>query len=181
MNNNYILDKAYEAIAQINNKILEIWLNTIIFSWRWWIGVALTIVPWTLWIIFHNKSRTCRLLLIGLIAACTTNFLDMVGLSFGLWHYDWKMLPLFASYIPWDFALFPVSVMFLLQFKPKLNPWIKAFCFAFACAFVFEPLFSWLKMYHATHWNYFYSFFIYLFLYYIYHLIYKAKFLSDST
>jgi hypothetical protein len=179
MNNHYVLDKTYEEIAKISHSTLQIWLNTILFSWRWWIGIALTLIPWILWIIFHDKRKTGRLLLVGLIAASTTSFLDAVGLSFGLWHYDWKVLPLIDSYVPWDYSLFPVSVMSLLQFKPKLNPWIKAVVFSFACSFVFEPLFVLLWMYHLIHWSYFYSFIIYIVLYYVYHLIYKAKFLSS--
>lgn len=179
MNNNFVLDKVYTEIAATNHKLLEIWLNTIVFSWRWWIGFALTVVPWTLWILYHDKRKTGRYLLIGLLSACTTNFLDMVGLSFGLWHYDWKMIPLVASYIPWDFSLFPVSVMFLMQLKPSANPWIKAVVFSFACAFIFEPAFLWLKMYHIIHWSYLYSFFIYIFFYYLLNMIFKSKILSD--
>jgi hypothetical protein len=58
--------------------------------------------------------------------------------------------------MPWDFTLFPISVMILLQFKPKINAYIKAIVFAFLSAFVFEPLFSSIGMYHMTHWKYWY-------------------------
>lgn len=179
MNNNILLDEVYESVANVSHTLFDIWLNAILFSWRWWFGLALTVAPWIIWILFHDKQKSGRLLLVGIFSACTTNFLDVIGLSFGLWHYDWKLLPLIVSYIPWDYALFPVFVMFLLEIKPKVNSWIKAVVFSFTCAFVFEPIFIFLGMYHEISWKNYYSFIIYILLYYIYHLLYKAKFISD--
>lgn len=180
MNNNYLLDNIYQQMTSLSRELMKIWLGSILFSWRWWFGIILTLVPWILWIKFHDKTKTSRLTFVGLFAACTTNFLDIIGLSFGLWHYDWKVFPFIASYIPWDYALFPVSVMFLVQIKPKMNSWLKGIIFSFFCAYIFEPLFVWLKMYHVLKWHNYYSFFIYIILFYIYNRIYKAKFLSNS-
>jgi hypothetical protein len=172
---NNLLDEIYRDLAQDNLKVYYIWLTNIVFSWRWWLAVALSIVPWILWIKIKSKNNTGRLLFVGLIAALTSNVLDAIGASYNLWHYDWKVIPFTPIYFPWDFTLFPVSIMLLLQFKPDMNKYIKTVVFSFMCSFVFEPFFSWIRMYHMINWEYWYSFIIYTPLYLFYDYLYKCK------
>jgi hypothetical protein len=51
----------------------------------------------------------------------------------------------------------PVSVMILLQFFPKINPWLKAIFFAFLTSYIGEPFFNWLGIYEPHAWRYSYS------------------------
>ncbi len=69
----------------------------------------------------------------------------------------------------------PVTVMFLLQIKPNINPLIKAAIFGIISAFVAEPFFTWVGMYHAEHWKVIYSFPIYVVIYLIAHFISARK------
>jgi hypothetical protein len=41
--------------------------------------------------------------------------------------------------------IMPVTILFLLQIKPKINPWLKALIFAGLSSFLAEPLFNWLQ------------------------------------
>ena len=175
MNDNKMLDEVYNMITIANYKLLHIWVTQIVFSWRWWFKLVFTVLPWIVWVKIRDKKDTVRLLFIGILVALVTCFLDNIGIDYGLWHYDWKLLPLAASYFPWDFSLFPVMVMLILQFKPKVNSIFKAVGFAFLCAFVYEPIFNWLGMYDLKHWKFWYSFIIYLPLYLIFNYIYKSR------
>ena len=172
---NKLLDEVYDKVAQGNLKAYDIWIADIVFSWRWWLAVALSIVPWIFWIKIRNTHNTARLLFVGLVVAMVSNVLDVIGATYNIWHYDWNVMPLVPVYFPWDFTLFPVSVMTLLQFKPTINKYIKAVVFSFLCAFVFEPLFSWINMYHKIAWEYCYSFIIYIPLYLFYDYLYNSK------
>jgi hypothetical protein len=176
MSNNGNLDDIHAKFIDINKELYGIWLNEILFSWRWWLNIALTIIPWLIWIKYRDRKNTIRLLFVGLTVAGVTEVLDVLGMSYGFWHYDWTVLPLFPIYIPWNFTLFPVTIMFLLQIKPKANVYIKALLFAAFSGYAMEPLFEKLGMYHNIKWSSFKSFIIYVFLYLFFNWIYnKAK------
>lgn len=180
MMKNQLLDEIYKEVQQGNLKVYDIWINNIVFTWRWWLGVALSIVPFILWIKIRDRNNTARLLFVGLVVAIISNTLDTLGSAYNLWHYDWKVLPFTAIYFPWNFTLFPVTVMIMLQFLPKFNKYIKAVGLSFMCSFVFEPFFSWINMYHIIHWEYWYSFIIYIPLYLYYDYLYSSKMWKDQ-
>lgn len=172
---NKLLDEVYNLVAQGNFKFYRIWADNIVFSWRWWLSVVLSIVPWIFWIKIRSKNNTARLLFVGLVVCMTTALLDNLGAYCNLWHYDWNIPPVILTYFPWDFTLFPVSVMLLLQFKTNVNQYIKALAFSFMCSFIFEPFFLGIGMYHMVNWEYWYSFVIYTPLYLFYDYLYNCK------
>ena len=175
MKANNLLDEVYKILAQDNSKLTDIWLTQIIFSWRWWLLVALSIIPWIIWIKIRNKNDTVRLLFVGLVIGLVSNELDTTGITLNLWHYDWKIFPTIPMYLPWDYTLLPVSIMLLLQFKPKINKYIKAITFSFMCAYIFEPLSIIIGLYHVIKWKSLYSFIIYIILYLCYDYLYNSK------
>jgi len=175
----HILGEVYKVVANNNRNLHNLWINHIVFTWRWWLGVFLTFIPWFIWIKVRNKKETIRLLFTGLVVAITTNVLDLAGICYGLWYYDYKVTPMTVIYVPWDFALFPVAIMLLIQFKPKVSPLIKAIGFGLICGFVFEPLFAWMDVYVYTNWKHWYSFVIYTLLYLIFYKIYDSKLLRQ--
>ena len=170
-----VLNEVFKKVATVNKELLQIWLSTIVFSWRWWLSFVLTFLPWIIWVKIRDKKDTARLLFVGLAVVIATDSLDIIGLSFNLWHYDWTLTPFIPEFIPWDYTLFPVAVMIMLQFNPKVNVLIKAIAFAFVSAYIFEPLFSWLGLYNPVHWKYTYSFIIYIPLFLIFNCIYKCR------
>lgn len=175
----YFLKHIYEMVAENNKDIFDIWKTQIVFTWRWWLGALLTIVPWVVWMKIKDNKQLVHLLFVGLIVALITDLLDILGLCFGFWYYEWKVLPITPIYVPWDFTLFPVGTMLFMQFKPKSNKFIKAVIFSFFSSFVFEPIFSWLGIYVMTNWKYWYSFIIYIFLYLLFDKIYNSKLLNS--
>lgn len=151
-------DKIYDLIEKAHDKKFHFWLENVIFTWQWWLGLALLIVPWILWFFFRRKTSTYRLFTAGLFVIFISSSLDFIGVALGLWHYNYDVLPFLPSFTPWDITILPVITMFLIQLKPNLNPFLKAFIFAGGSAFIGEPIFSWLKLYSPEQWKYIYSF-----------------------
>jgi len=175
MKSNNLLDEVYKILALDNSKLTDIWLTHIVFSWRWWLLVGLSIIPWIIWFKIRNKNDTVRLLFVALVIGMVSNELDSTGIALNLWHYDWKIFPTMPMYLPWDLTLLPVSIMLLLQFKPKISKYIKAITYSFICAFIFEPLAESIGLYHIINWHYWYSFIIYIVLYLCFNHLYESK------
>ena len=167
MNDEYIkvMENAYCLISQANKEMISVWFKYTLFTWQWWVGVALTIIPWVLWIIFRKKESTNRLLLAGFFVILISSWLDFIGLLFGIWSYYYRVIPFSPAFIPWDFTLLPVTIMFFLQIKPNIHPIYKAIVFAGMSAFVAEPIFVMLGIYNPKHWKYIYSFPIFFLIY----------------
>lgn len=152
-----IIDTNANAIEKLIDEKINIWLKYVLFSPLWWLGVALTIIPWVLWYIYRKKQSTDRLMYVGFFVITIALMLDILGDQLGLWHYRFNVIPMLPTYFPWDVSLMPVSIMALIQVKPKANPWIKALLFALVTSYLAEPFFDWLKLYEPSHWRYSYS------------------------
>ncbi|WP_375709399.1 CBO0543 family protein [Niallia sp. NCCP-28] len=100
------------------------WKEHSLFSWRWWIGVCLIVIPLRLWIKYRNRESADRFRFAGLFVALASASLDYVGTFFGKWKYDYEDYPAVSNYIPFSFFALPITVMFLLQIKPKMHPFI---------------------------------------------------------
>ncbi|MGN7942171.1 CBO0543 family protein [Virgibacillus sp. 6R] len=164
-----LIDQKYKTLDDTHTKLSQIWADHIVFSFGWFTSLFLTVVPWIVWFIFRNKDSQTRLLLGGLWAMLVSSWLDYIGVTLGLWKYYNKLVPIMPDYFPWDFSLMPVTIMFFLQFKPKVRPIIKGLIFAAMTAFLAEPLFFWLGYYEYRGWNSIWSFPFFLVIYLISH------------
>ena len=129
------------------------WTEHTLFHWDFWLSWFFAILPWILWYRYHKKENRGRQLLGGFLALIISSWLDFIGVSTGLWYYTGLTIPTIPSYVPWDFCIIPVFVMFLLEFKPEASVYWKAAIFAGVSSFVGEPLFLWLGFYIALYWN----------------------------
>lgn len=172
---NDVLKKMTELhgeIDKMNDFYVTLWKEDMFLTWRWWLNVGILILPWVFWFIFRKKESTNRLLLAGLFVFLITSVFDSIGVAFGQWVYLYTPLPyLHTFFLPWDFSSFPVMIMFLLQFKPEMNPYLKALFFAVISAFVFEPIFVYLKVYALLKWKYYYGLPIYFLIYLLAHRV----------
>ncbi|PLT29995.1 CBO0543 family protein [Peribacillus deserti] len=175
-----LIDENYDQIHKLIQEKIEIWFDYVVFSSLWWLGVALSVIPWILWFIFRNKNSTDRILYSGFFVIIISIALDIVGDQFSLWHYRFNVIPIVPTYFPWDITLMPVTVMFILQIKPDTNPFIKAIVFAVFSAYIAEPFFHWLGIYVTLSWKYTYSvpiqFVIYLVAHYLSRRSHFSKF-----
>ncbi|WP_449622413.1 CBO0543 family protein [Robertmurraya sp. Marseille-Q9965] len=165
----------YDRVHKANDKYLDFWTENTFLHWDFWLSLAFTLIPWILFIIFRKRESTNRLLFVGFFAIIFSSWLDFIGVVCGLWFYTGKVVPTIPSYMPWDFCILPVFVMFIIQYKPKMKPYWKGLFFAGVGSFIGEPLFKWLGFYVAVHWNKFCSFPIYFLLYMVCHWLSKVN------
>ena len=168
-------NKFFERIHQVEVDYESYWKVHTLWHWEFWVSVALSIIPWIVWIILRKRGSGARLLLAGSFGLIVATWLDFLGLVFGLWHYSGRVLPTIPTFFPWDFTLIPVSLMLWLQFRPTLNPFLKAVIYSALTSFVGEPFFEWLGLYTIVKWSVVYSFPIYIFIYLIAYRISNAK------
>ncbi|WP_408010078.1 CBO0543 family protein [Pseudalkalibacillus sp. A8] len=152
-----IIDENVDQIEGLIQKKVDIWATFVLFSPLWWFGVSLSIIHWILWLLFRKKDSTDRLLYVAFFVIVISLVLDVLGDQLGFWHYRYNVIPVLPTYLPWDLTLMPVTIMFLLQIKPKLNPLIKAVLFAVVTSYVVEPIITWMNIYQPINWRYTYS------------------------
>ncbi|WP_108669944.1 CBO0543 family protein [Peribacillus acanthi] len=167
--------KFYEEITKVHIDYYHYWKEATFLHWDFLLSLAFTIIPPIIWWKVHKKESRMRLLVAGLFITVITSWLDFLGTIYGLWYYTGKVLPTLPSYIPWDFCIFPVLVMLIIQYKPHVAAWKKALFFASFSSFIGEPLFWWLGFYVLNKWSMLYSFPIYFVLFLIAHRLSQSK------
>lgn len=161
-------DRAIQRIIEENDLISDIVINAFMFTWKWWFGIGLFILPWILWLLFRKKESTGRLLIGGFVTIILSLVIDLIAITTGLWSYPVKFLPISPIlFLPYHFSLVPVAIMFGLQIFPKANPLIKGVIYASIAAFVGMNFFDWIDFYNPKGWSKFYDFLIFLCLYMI--------------
>jgi hypothetical protein len=174
-----IFDMNESQIEELIRQKVNIWSQHVVFSGLWWMGVALTIIPWILWYIYRRKQSVDRMMYAGVSVMVVSIVLDLLGDQLGLWNYRFNVIPVLPTYVPWDLTLMPVSVMVLLQIKPKANPWVKAILFALVTSYLAEPFFTWLKVYNPVRWPFSYSVPIQVAIYMVAHYVSRRNKLSE--
>lgn len=169
------IDQITADFTSVHDRIWQIWLTKVVFSWHWWLDIALLALPWGLWLLVHRRDIRHRLLYAGLTTALLATYLDTIGLTQGLWTYYTWVVPLMPEYLPWDLAVMPVTAMLFYQYKQNWNPWIKAAIFGVFGAFVSEPLFEWIGIYKRLAWNYLYSLPIFIAVYMVGYLVFARS------
>lgn len=174
------MQEIYKQVHQTYEMKKEVWLDEVFLTWHWWLGVALTVLPWVVWIMIRKKEHTHHFLYAALFVMSIASWLDSFGVQLGLWHYNYEVSPFSPNYKPWDITLIPVMTMLTIQWFPKVNAWIKGAIYAALISFVFEPLFVWIGFVRYPKWEYFYSYPVYFLMYvissYLYHAIaFKSK------
>ncbi|WP_366164022.1 CBO0543 family protein [Bacillus infantis] len=127
-------------------------------------------IPLFLWFKYRNKQSKDRLQYAGIFVALVSATLDYIGTFLGLWKYNYEFLPMVSNYLPISFSSLPISVMFLLQIKPKMNPFIKALIYG-VLSLMALPIIQWIGIYDPIKWKYLYSFLIQVFVYLMAHYL----------
>ncbi|MTW85642.1 hypothetical protein F3157_08200 [Virgibacillus dakarensis] len=161
-------DRATEKIIEVNNLMTEAVVNSFMFTWQWWFGIGLFIIPWIVWFLFRDKQSTGRLLIGGFVTIILSLIIDLIALSYGLWSYPMKFSPIAPLlFLPYHFSLAPVTIMFAIQIKPKANALLKGLIFAAIGAFIGMNFFAMIDFYNPKGWSTIYDLFIYLFLFFV--------------
>lgn len=160
-------EKAYTQLTDTSSLFAKVVREDFLFTWQWWLGIALFVIPWIIWFILRNKESTGRLLLGGLLTIILSLTIDLAALSAGLWSYPMVIIPLAPFlFLPYHFSLAPVGIMFALQIKPNMNSFLKGLIFSAIAAFIGMNFFKVIDFYNPKNWSSLYDFCIFLFLYY---------------
>lgn len=157
------VERGYQKFVESNSLMTDAVMNAFLFTWQWWLGIGLFFVPWILWFLFRKKESSGRLLIGAFSAVILGLIIDLIALSVGRWSYPMKVSPISPMlFLPYHFSLLPVSIMFVLQYKPRTNPLIKGVIYSAFSAFLFMRLFVMIGFYNPKGWPSIYDFFIYL-------------------
>ncbi|WP_144854837.1 CBO0543 family protein [Paenibacillus cremeus] len=116
MENSYpSYDDLQQAREQLRQLSYQHWIHHDLLTWRWWLLLTLTIVPWIIWWRVANKSRRQETLLYGALIAIFAISLDDVGTHLLWWGYPDKLFQSIPPLIPADLTLVPVFMMLVYQ------------------------------------------------------------------
>ncbi|TMU87077.1 hypothetical protein FGG79_02760 [Bacillus sp. BHET2] len=150
---------------------LDLWREDVLFTWHWWLGVLLTVIPWIIWTKYRPKESTHRLLYVSFFVIFISIWLDSIGVQLGLWHYNYEVLPFSPSYKPWDITLIPILTIVFIQIRPAASFLKKGILFGLSISFIAEPVSVWSGLVVYTGWKYIYSFPIYTAIYFVSHYL----------
>jgi len=157
-----------QLYIEANNIMSDAVVHHFLFTWQWWFGIGLFIVPWIIWLLLRKKESSGRLLLGGLITIILALLIDLIAISLGLWRYPMKFSPVAPLLLlPYHISIVPVAIMFTIQIKPKANSFLKGAIFAALAAFGGMKFFVLIHFYDPKNWLSIYDFCIYLFLFYV--------------
>lgn len=160
---------SFEQVLDAQNKTIQLenlhWLKYELFTFQFWLLVAMLILPWFIWWKLVDKKRFLEITIYGLIVVTFATFLDEVGCQLNLWEYRYDLEPLFPRLIPMNFTMLPVGYMLIYQYFRKWKTFIAANIAAAALfSFVGEPVFVLLDIYELLKWKHVFSFPIYIIL-----------------
>lgn len=157
----------YEKLYDTHVEFYHLWVEQVLFTWRWWMAVALIVLPWLIWFFVRKKECTDRLLYAGFFVMIFSSALDMVGIALNLWYYPVNVFPIMPEFIPFDICALPVATMLCIQYFPNISPFIKAVIYASTGSFIFQPINKLTGLYRGEHWKDYYSAPIFIFIYLI--------------
>lgn len=161
------MDRIMEESIELFQQLINLWSTEMVFTWRWWFGVTVSILTWLIWFKFHKRESRYRLLTAGFFVMLISVCLDAIGIQIGLWSYRYEVIPYIPAYLPYDLALMPVVVMGLIQFKPNFSPLIKAIIYGILTSYIGETLVVFIDIYNPRNWKHIYSLPIYIVIYLI--------------
>jgi len=157
-----------EIIAAAEHQLtylrIEEWLHHDLFTWQWWLLLAVLIIPWFLWWRKVDKTRLLAIILLGMLVFIISSYLDAVLSELGLWQYHYWTVPLWPRLIAADWTVLPITYMFIYQ---KYGSTWKGFITAMTVtsalySFGGESFLMWIGVYELHGWHHYYSFPIYL-------------------
>lgn len=138
---------------QLNQASFSHWIHDDLFAFTWWFLLISAILPYLLWWKISDKTRFIELTAFGLFSAVLASFLDLLGVTMGLWGYPDKLISSLPPLLPADLSVIPVFSMIIYQFsKTWFSYVLKYVLFAAILSFVIEPIFVKFEMYAHYKW-----------------------------
>ncbi|MUK86882.1 hypothetical protein GMD78_00505 [Ornithinibacillus sp. L9] len=167
---------SFEEILDMQHKLSDwrkrYWIEHDLFTWQWWLLLAMFIVPWIIWFKVIPIEKKAECLSFGLLLAALASQLDEIGLNLGAWAYPYQLTQLNRGLNPYNFSFIPVAYMIVYYYFPKWKHFILGNVgVAVLASFVTEPILIKMGIYKTLYWKPIYSFPIYILLPIIFRLI----------
>ncbi|WP_248924630.1 CBO0543 family protein [Paenibacillus hamazuiensis] len=156
-------DDVMKAREQLTELSYQHWLHDDFLSWKWWLQLALSVIPWFIWWKISDKKRIHEILLYGLLTGIMAITLDNIGTDLIWWSYPDKLFQMIPPMFPADYTLVPCSLMVVYQLTATWRTFL--FANVILAAFntlVGETLFIKLGFYRLHSWHLSYSFLFYI-------------------
>ncbi len=156
-----------EEVKKAREKLTELsfqhWYHDDFLTWKWWLLLTLSVLPWYLWWKIVDRERAVEILLYGGLFSGASILLDNIGTELMWWSYPDKLFQMVPPLIPADFTLVPTCMMVIYQLCGTFRAFaLVHILFSLFTAFVAEPIFIWLKLYELHSWSLWYSFIFYV-------------------
>jgi hypothetical protein len=152
--------QAHEAFIKLREKI---WFADILWTWQWWLLIALLFLPWIVWWRLVDRKRLTEICLLGMLVLATSSWLDELGTDLMFWYYPYKPIPWYPQMVPTNYSVLPITYMLIYQYSPKWSSYIIAmFVMAVLFSWVAEPALEFMGIYQLLKWKPIYSFPLYL-------------------
>lgn len=151
-------EETYKMQSEADEIGREFWFNDVVFSYQWWLLVAVTIIPFIIWWKIVDRKRLFEISTYGLLILVFSGLLDAIGVELDAWEYKYDLLPLLDVFIVYDISVLPVTYMIIYQYFPNWRSFVIA-CgvVALVFSFVSEPLLIWLDIFQLVKWKHIYS------------------------
>lgn len=158
---------SYDEISNIEDKLEkmkeEYWIHHDLFSFQWWLLLAIFILPWIVWLRYVDRTRSKEIVLFGSLLMILIGLMDDIGVNLHLWSYPYKIVQFIPRLVAVDYGLLIIAHMTIYQFFNKWKTFIIAnVIMAAIFTFICEPLTVWVGIYKLDNWKYIYSFPIYI-------------------
>lgn len=141
----------------------EVWLADVLWSWQWWLLLALLFLPWAVWWRLVDKKRLTAICLLGVFVLATASWMDELGTDLILWYYPFKIIPWYPQLVPINYSVLPITYMLIYQYTPKWSAYMIAMAaMAALYSWVAEPALAFMGIYQVVTWKFSYSFPLYL-------------------
>ena len=83
--------QTFQQVIDTQNKSIllqfEHWCRFELFSFQFWLLLAMLIIPWIIWVRLADKKRLAEIFIYGLLVMTVVTFLDEFGCQLNLWEY----------------------------------------------------------------------------------------------
>ena len=182
-----VIPNTFEELLEAEEYFAEIrinyWLKHDLYTWQWWLLLALLVIPWYFWWKLADKSKLKDIVIVGALMVIIALNIDELGTEFNQWDYPHRLIPIYPQIMPVDLTILPIFYMLLYQYCPRWQSYIPMLVIMSGMlAFIFEPLLNRLDMYKTIDWKYMYSFPIYSLIgIFLKLMVEKIKAISERT
>ena len=149
----------YDIQMEFWKQSYQRWRTQELFSLPWIFNIVVLITFYVIWIKLVDKRKLRELLLFGSLVAVSTNFIDIVAVTTGLWEYKVRLVPISPTPFPFDYTVIPILYMLVLQYTSSWRNYLIGSLLASAFfSFVISPIYALLGMKEYHNFSYFYMF-----------------------